>query len=165
MLSRLRGQDLSILQTPPAVHQAIYDLPSSKSATDSPVIPSTASSERLTPKASKGPAGLPVPMKRGAAVSGGSAKPMTDSPRYMPSSPAEGSAHEYSLNQSAFGLYHEPDRQSVNLNGVHRSHGEIVDDTDVSMSYDSRCDDNQDDGYEGVENVRACCDGKHDVGS
>jgi len=165
MLSRFRGLDSSILQTPPAVHQAIYDISSSKSATDSPVFSSTASSERLTPKASKGPAGLPVPMKRGVAVSGGSAKLMTDSPRYLSSSPAEGPGHENSLNQSAIGLYHDPDRHSVSFNGVPRSHGENADDTDVSMSYDSRCDDNQDDGYEGVENVRACCDGKHDVGS
>ncbi|KAH9815642.1 hypothetical protein DFH28DRAFT_892876 [Melampsora americana] len=32
------------------------------------------------------------------------------------------------------------------------------------MSYDSRADDTMDDGFEGLENVRACCNGKHDVG-
>lgn len=42
---------------------------------------------------------------------------------------------------------------------------EIVDGTEVSLSYDSRADDTMDDGFEGLENVRACCNGKHDVGS
>jgi hypothetical protein len=103
-------------------------------------------------------------MKRGAAISRGSAKPLADSPRFWQSSPADVSVHENSLNQSSFGLY-DPDQHSVSFNGVNSSYGEMADDTDVSMSYDSRCDDIQEDGFEGVENVRACCDGKHDVGS
>ncbi|EHS64091.1 uncharacterized protein PGTG_20794 [Puccinia graminis f. sp. tritici CRL 75-36-700-3] len=165
MLSRFRTQDPSILNTPPAVHQAIYDMSSSKSLNDSPAIASTGSSERLTPKASKGPSGLPVPMKRGAAPSRGSTKQMADSPRFLQSSPAEPIVFDNSFSQSAFGLHQDLDRRSVSFNGIHRGDGEMADDTDVSMSYDSRCDDTLDDGFEGVENVRACCDGKHDVGS
>ncbi|OAV93922.1 hypothetical protein PTTG_10335 [Puccinia triticina 1-1 BBBD Race 1] len=165
MLSRFRTHDPSVFSTPPAVHQAIYDMSSSKSLNDSPAIASTESSERLTPKASKGPSGLPVPMKRGAATSRGSAKQLNDSPRFLQSSPADPIVFENSFSQSAFGLQQDPDRRSVSFNGVHRGDGEMADDTDVSMSYDSRCDDTFDDGFEGVENVRACCDGKHDVGS
>jgi hypothetical protein len=104
-------------------------------------------------------------MKRGAAPSRGSTKQMADSPRFLQSSPAEPIVFDNSFSQSAFGLHQDPDRRSVSFNGIHRGDGEMADDTDVSMSYDSRCDDTLDDGFEGVENVRACCDGKHDVGS
>ncbi|KAH9462392.1 hypothetical protein Pst134EB_006287 [Puccinia striiformis f. sp. tritici] len=118
-------------------------------------------------KASRGPSDLPAPMKRGVVPSRGSAKQLAESPRFHQSSPAEPPVFENSFTQSAFGLTNDLDGRSASFNiirrGDNRDDGEMADDTDVSMSYDSRCDDTHDDGFEGVENVRACCNGKHDI--
>lgn len=37
---------------------------------------------------------------------------------------------------------------------------EVVDRSEIPVDFDD-----DEDGYEGLENVRACCGGKHDVGS
>jgi hypothetical protein len=104
MISRFRSQDPWILHTPPAVHHAIYDQSGLQSANSSPAFPSTGSSERLAPKASKGPTGLPEPMKQRAAISRGSERPLANSPRSWQGLPAWYLVQENSLNQSAFCL-------------------------------------------------------------
>lgn len=152
MLSRFKSQDQNTLQTPPAVRQAIYGWTNVKSTNESPAVLSNGSSERLTPKASKGPSGLPLSTKRGATPAEGSVKQAD-----LASRPAQRSD-----------IVHSPsggNSQDPSQPTIYQGEMEVVDETDISMSYDSRGEDTQDEGFEGVENVRVCCGGKHDVGS
>lgn len=52
------------------------------------------------------------------------------------------------MHDSPVGLGHEESLEVINRSEIPSDHGH-----------------DEDDGYEGLENVRACCDGKHDVGS
>ncbi|CAH7689784.1 meiotic cell cortex C-terminal pleckstrin homology-domain-containing protein [Phakopsora pachyrhizi] len=155
-LSRLRSYDPLALNTPPTVRSAIYGTGNISSNNSPTTRSSVVPSNRATPRAIKGPSavGAPSPSLTKTGTPTADFLKRVNETRSVTSLKA--SLGIYSLDRNRKAL--------ASRNGGDESM-EMVYESEVSMSYESKEDDFAEGGFEGLENVRACCDGKHDVGS
>ncbi|MBW0491733.1 hypothetical protein O181_031448 [Austropuccinia psidii MF-1] len=167
ILSKFRNQDHSTLQTPPAIRQAIYGHHPYTSANNNSVVRTMNSSGKATiPKVAKG-LSLPSSKKRAGTPAAEFVRQMNENSRLGHSSVGSPqSMNSSTVSNGAYNPHFSSNRRAYNSPQTLADGVDVVDETDMSISYDSRGEETQDEGgFEALENVRACCGGKHDVGS